>query len=108
MKINFELIENIKELRKSKIKCVLATNQEKYRLEYMKKEMEFETIFDKIYSSNFIGFKKPDIEYYKYILDDLDENPNNITFYDDRRENVESAKLLGINAILYRQDQKIK
>jgi putative hydrolase of the HAD superfamily len=105
--INFDLIENIKELRKNKIKCVLATNQEKYRLAYMKKEMDFETIFDKIYSSNLIGFKKPNIQYYRYILNDLNENPSNIVFYDDRQENVDSAKSLGINSILYNSDLKL-
>lgn len=105
--INDALSENIRMLRKNKIKCILATNQEKYRLEYMKKEMDFETTFDKIYSSNFIGFKKPDIEYYRFILNDLNETPSNIIFYDDRQENVESAKSLGINSILYSTDQKI-
>ena len=74
----------------------------------MKKEMDFETIFDKIYSSNIIGFKKPDTEYYRYILDDLNENPSNIIFYDDRQENIESAKLLGINSYLYHTDLVIK
>ncbi len=106
--LNFDLIENIRELRNLDRKCVLATNQEKYRLEYMKKEMGFETIFDKIYSSNLIGLKKPAIEYYKYILDNLNENPSNIIFYDDRQENIESAKLLGINSILYSKDLKLK
>jgi putative hydrolase of the HAD superfamily len=105
--INFELIENIRELRKSKIKCVLATNQEKYRLEYIKKEMDFESIFDEIYSSNLIGFKKPAPQYYSYILNDLNVNPSYITFYDDRRENIESAKLLGINSILYNKNLKL-
>lgn len=105
--LNFELIENIRELRKNKRKCILATNQEKYRLKYMKKEMGFETTFDKIYSSNFIGFKKPDIEFYRYILDDLNENPSNIIFYDDRQENIDSAKLLGINSYLYKTDLKL-
>ena len=84
----------------------MATNQEKYRLEYMKKEMDFETTFDKIYSSNLIGFKKPSVEYYKYILDDKNENPGNIIFYDDRQENVESSKSLGISAYLYNTDLK--
>ncbi len=106
-KINFDLIENISELRKNNRMCILATNQEKYRLEYMKKEMGFETTFDKIYSSNFIGFKKPDIEYYRFILDDLNEKPNNIVFYDDRQENVESAKSLGINSYLYNPSLKL-
>ena len=106
--INFDLIKHISELRKNKKKCILATNQEKYRLEYMKKEMDFETIFDKIYSSNIIGYKKPDIEYYRYILDDLNEHPSNIIFYDDRQENIESAKSLGINSYLYQTDLVIK
>lgn len=105
--INFDLIKHIKELRKNKRKCILATNQEKYRLEYMKKEMDFETTFDKIYSSNIIGCKKPNIEYYRYILDDLNEIPSNIIFYDDRQENIESAKSLGINSYLYNPDLKL-
>jgi putative hydrolase of the HAD superfamily len=105
--VNFELIETIRELREKKLKCVLATNQEKYRLEYMKKEMDFETTFDKIYSSNLIGFKKPAPPYYRYIINDLNENPSNIIFYDDRQENIESAKSLGINSILYNTDLKL-
>jgi putative hydrolase of the HAD superfamily len=105
--INFDLIENIRELREKKIKCVLATNQEQYRLEYMKKEMDFETTFDKIYSSNLIGFKKPATQYYSYILNDLNVNPSDIIFYDDRQENIESAKLLGIDSYLYNTDLKL-
>lgn len=106
--LNFELIETIDKLRKNNVKCILATNQEKYRLEYMKKEMGFEKIFDKIYSSSFIGFKKPDIQYYNYILSDLNENPSNIIFYDDSQKNIESAALIGINAYLYDKNQKLQ
>jgi putative hydrolase of the HAD superfamily len=105
--LNFDLIKNIRELREKNIKCVLATNQEKYRLEYMKKEMDFESIFDKIYSSNLIGFKKPDIQYYDYILNDLNEDPANIIFYDDNQENIESTKSLGINSHLYNSGLKV-
>ncbi len=64
-------------------------------------EMGFGAIFDKVYSSNFIGFKKPETQYYKYILDDLNENPDNIIFYDDSQANVESVKLMGINFYFY-------
>jgi FMN phosphatase YigB (HAD superfamily) len=61
--LNLELIRTIIELRKNKVICILATNQEKYRLEYMRKEMGFEKIFDKIYSSSIIGYKKPEIQF---------------------------------------------
>jgi putative hydrolase of the HAD superfamily len=105
--LNFELIETINELRKNKMKCVLATNQEKYRLQYMKREMGLEKIFDKIYSSNLIGFKKPEIQYYEYIIDDLNENPNNIIFYDDSPANIEGAESIGITSYLYEKNQKL-
>jgi putative hydrolase of the HAD superfamily len=106
--LNFELIETINELRKNKVICILATNQEKYRLEYMRKEMGFEKIFDKIYSSSFIGFKKPDIQYFNYILNDLNESPDKIIFYDDSQKNIESAASIGINAYLYDKNKTLK
>jgi putative hydrolase of the HAD superfamily len=105
--LNFELIETINELRKNKVICILATNQEKYRLEYMRKEMGFEKIFDNIYSSNIIGFKKPEIQFYKYILNDLNKSPNDLIFYDDSQANIESAELIGITSHLYIKNQKI-
>jgi putative hydrolase of the HAD superfamily len=106
--LNFELIETIYELRKNKVKCILATNQEYHRLGYIKKEMGFDKIFDKIYSSNLIGFKKPEIQFYNYIIHDLNENPNNIIFYDDSQANIESAKLIGITSFLYNRNQRLK
>jgi putative hydrolase of the HAD superfamily len=106
--LNSELIDTIHELRKNKVKCILATNQEKYRLEYIKKEMGFEKVFDKIYSSSFIGFKKPDIQYYNYILNDLNESPDKIIFYDDSQKNIESAVSIGINAYLYDKNKTLK
>jgi putative hydrolase of the HAD superfamily len=106
--INSKLIDTIIELRENKIQCILATNQEKYRLEYMKKEMGFEKIFDKIYSSSFIGFKKPDVQFYNYILDDLNESPDHIIFYDDSLKNVENATSIGIDAYLYDNNQTFK
>ena len=106
--VNAELIDTIHELRENRIQCILATNQEKYRLEYMKKEMGFEKIFDKIYSSSFIGFKKPDVQFYNYILADLNESPSNLIFYDDSPKNVESALSIGIEAYLYDKNQVLK
>jgi putative hydrolase of the HAD superfamily len=105
--LNLELIESIRELRQNNIRCVLATNQEKYRVEYMKKEMGFDTIFDKVYSSDRIGFKKPDVRFYSYILDNLNIDPTDIIFYDDSLGNIESARSLGIDSHLYHPGLKL-
>lgn len=97
-----ELIEKIQELRTNGVKCYVATNQEKYRLAYLKYEMYFENLFDGIFCSAEIGYKKPEKEYYQYIIDTLMVAPSDILYFDDALENIEAAHSLGIHARLYR------
>ncbi|MBP9811801.1 HAD-IA family hydrolase [Candidatus Gracilibacteria bacterium] len=97
-----ELMKEIQKLRTSGIKCSLATNQEKYRLEYIQKEMKFDSLFDGIFCSCEIGLKKPQKEYYEYILDSLSISGEDVLYFDDSLENIEVARSIGINSILYR------
>ena len=39
--LNREMLKSIKDLRKSGIKCYLATNNEKYRVEYFENVLKF-------------------------------------------------------------------
>ncbi len=65
--------------------------------------MGFSRYFDSIFCSCEIGYRKPDGEFYSYILKELDiTNPSEITYFDDSDENVLSAKKIGIGAVLYR------
>ena len=57
------VIEVIQELKKKGVSVYLATNQEKYRGEYMKMEMGFGKLFDKVFISAEVGHKKPDKEF---------------------------------------------
>lgn len=96
------LIEEIQKFRASWTKCYIATNQEKYRLEYLRKEMKFDTFFDGIFCSAEMGRKKPEKEYYQFILDSLSIGPDEIIYFDDSLENIEVARSIGINSVLYR------
>lgn len=96
------LIEKIQALRADWIKCYVATNQEKYRLEYIQKKMGFNALFDGIFCSAEIGLKKPQKEYYEYILDSLSISWEDALYFDDSLENIEVARSIGINSILYR------
>jgi putative hydrolase of the HAD superfamily len=111
-KTDERIIESIETLRKNGVKCFLATNQEKYRISYLKQEMQFEKIFDGIFSADTIGYKKPDKEFYEYILNDLKNQhniqANEIIFFDDDQKNVDGAKAVGINAHLYTGFDKYK
>lgn len=104
-KVEDRVVDAIKKLKEQGIVCCLATNQEKYRTEYMKKEMGFEGLFNEIYSSAEIGFKKPDTKFYEYILKNLKNkysiNTDEIIFFDDTVENVKGACDVGIKAYLY-------
>ena len=86
-----ELISKIQELRKEGINCYVATNQEKYRLEFLRNEMKFSEYFDGIFCSAEIGLKKPQKEYFDYILKSLEISPDKVVYFDDSAENIDVA-----------------
>jgi putative hydrolase of the HAD superfamily len=110
--IDRNVVSIIEQIRKEGIKCFLATNQEKYRTEYIKKKMGFENLFDYIFSSSEIGFKKPEKEFYEFILNKIKKEyniqPQEVLFFDDSKENVEIAKELKIRAYVYKDFRGFK
>ncbi len=105
--VDDRVIDLIKKLREAGFGCHLATNQEKYRTAFLKDEMGFAELFDTIYSSAELGCKKPNPEFYKHILDDLNKRfgtaPEDVIYLDDDEENVAAAHKLEIKAIQYRE-----
>lgn len=99
--INHELVEYVQNLRKRGIKCYLATNQEKYRTEYMINEMGFAGVFDDIFSSAYIGYKKPNHNFFQYVMEKINVRKNEVVFWDDTQGHVDSAKIFGISAEFY-------
>lgn len=103
-RIDQRVVDLILKLRKNSVFCYLVTNQEKYRTQYMRKEMGFGDIFDDIFSSAEIGSKKPDKEFYEFILQAVTKKgitKEQIFYTDDTASHVKSAKELGIDAHLY-------
>ncbi|MEK7574668.1 MAG: HAD-IA family hydrolase [Patescibacteria group bacterium] len=99
-------VEPIKKLKHNGVRCYLATNQEKYRLEYFAKDLGLAKLFDGIISSNIVGFKKPQREYFEYILKVTGCGPEEILFWDDRPVNIEQAFEFGFHAHLYENFEK--
>ena len=65
--VNKKLIKDIQKLRAKGIKCYLATNQEKYRTDYITKKMGFGNFLDGIFSSAHIGHTKPNKKFFEHI-----------------------------------------
>lgn len=93
----------IKKLQSKGIKCCLGTNQEKYRLEFLLHKMNFRNLFDAVFSSALIGFKKPQPQFFQYIYKSLNiQNKKDILFWDDKETNIKAALDFGFQAIHYK------
>ncbi len=87
-------------LRK-KYRVVLFTNQNALAQQAFNREHSLKKIFDDIVVSGEVGFRKPQKEIYAHLIDRFNVNPNDIVFVDNSAENVEAARGLGINAVLF-------
>ena len=105
-KVDKRLLRVIIKLQTNGIKCVLATNQEKSRTRYLLDKMNFDNVFDEVYSSAEIGFRKPTQEFYHYIYKELKKQIKNlkkeeIVIWDDREKNITAARSYGFKAKVY-------
>ena len=58
-------------------------------------------VFDQTYTSCALGVSKPDVRFWKIIMDVEGVEPENVVFIDDREENVCAAASLGIKAVKF-------
>jgi putative hydrolase of the HAD superfamily len=100
--LNHELIQAIQELRGGGVVCLLATNQDTYHSEFLKKNLGFNQIFDHVYTSSDIGAKKPEPGFFDYIVRDRGVSSQKTLFFDDRPEYVQKAAAYGFQAHQYR------
>lgn len=99
--INHKLVQFIQELRSQGYYCAIATNQEKYRLRYMREEMGFAGFFDAVFGSADVGEVKPNAGFYREVTDRLGAEPSRILFWDDSEANVDGARAFGWRAEHY-------
>lgn len=96
--INEPLVEAVQHLRQQGFRCVVATNQERYRLAYMRDEMGFGHLFDGLFGSADVGAVKPTLEFYERVTSRLSVDPGDIVFWDDSEGNVKGARAFGWRA----------
>ena len=99
--IDKKLLTSIAQLRQNGIKCYLGTNNEKYRTDYLAERLGLKNYFDNIFSSAYLGVKKPTQDFWRKIYEVIKLNKNEVLVWDDDQENVDSAKEFGFEAELY-------
>ena len=98
----------LQKLRK-KYSLFALTNTNSIHYDYCSRE--FETafkLFDQVYPSHEIGFRKPEPEVFQYVLKDRSLQKQEVLFFDDLEENVTSGRKAGIPSRVVTHPSKLK
>lgn len=90
-----------RQLKQRGLKTAILSNIGDSVLESVKREFEWIYHFDVLVWSYQLGIAKPDPAIYRHTLDQLGTRPEETLFIDDKIENVEGARALGIVSIHY-------
>ncbi|MEK7648062.1 MAG: HAD-IA family hydrolase [Patescibacteria group bacterium] len=102
--VDTELIAWIQTLRVQGIRCYLATNNEKYRTQYLRDVVGLGSLMDGVFSSSEIGVKKHDPRYFEAVLTSLAAAgiaKDEVVLFDDLQANIDCAQQFGFAAHFY-------
>ena len=100
--VSEKIIDSVKKLRASGIKCFLNTNNEKYRVKYLLENIGLKKYFDGIFSSGEIGYTKSQQEFWQTVYSRLGTpDKKTVLVWDDDEKNIQSAKNFGFLAEPY-------
>lgn len=102
-----EMYTLVEELKNQGIIIALFSNIESSSAK-IAQEAGFYLPFDLCFLSYQMGVEKPDLKAYEILLQSLNLPPSDILFIDDLQENVESAKRLGIDALLFHSVEELR
>lgn len=105
IEVDASSIALVGELRAAGIGVHLGTNQERLRAAHMRTVLGYDDVFDVSCYSCDLGAAKPDPEYFVRALDLVGDDPGSVLFVDDRADNVEGSRSVGLRAEQWELDQ---
>lgn len=107
VKIDPQMLALIESLRKDYRTALLSNAIKPFLREVMAKH-DLERLFDVILVSAEEGIAKPDPAFFQRMIDKLGVPAKECLFIDDNIVNVETAKLVGMKAVLFEGIEKLK
>lgn len=99
-----DAVENIKKLKEIGSVVLLSNTNEFHYNKFEPECRELLSLFDKCYFSHKLGMRKPDTEFFKYVVEDMIYAKETTVFIDDSLANVESARQFGLNVFHVKKD----
>lgn len=105
--LNDFMLGKVAQLRAVGHRVVVGSNTFAPHWDYMLSEYPiFADSFDSLYASHEIHLSKPFPVFWRYIMEKEGFSSDDTVFIDDRKENIESAKKLGITTFQYLRDNE--
>ncbi|MBX7046295.1 MAG: HAD family phosphatase [Ignavibacteria bacterium] len=98
----------LKSLKKNYRIIALSNTNSIHKIVWRKKYEETMNHFEKIFCSHEINTRKPELQPYLIALDYLKVNAEEVIFLDDKPENIEPAKQLGIKTITVKSPAQMR
>jgi FMN phosphatase YigB (HAD superfamily) len=103
---NNALLETITQLRGNGTQVYIATQQERYRKQWLEENVFTDTAVDGIFCTCDLGYEKHDDGFWELVTKQLRElhpgiTPSEIAYFDDKQHLVDTARKFGIDAYLY-------
>lgn len=104
IKENVNLLERLFE---NKYRLFAITDAPKHLVELERKKFKFYNYFEDVFLPGEKLMKKTDGEAYKFFMESRNLNISQSIFIDDRLENIEAAKSIGMKSTLYNSPLKL-
>jgi putative hydrolase of the HAD superfamily len=100
-RLNPEMLELIKKL-KSKYRIIMLSDNFDILSQKLKSESSLKDLFERMFFSNEIKQIKNHPDAFKYVLNQISEQPENCVFIDDKEKNLIHARSQGIKPIHFK------
>ena len=100
---NLEIAEKLSE----NYDIYVLSNQLRFKSDHIRLRFNL-GYFKEMYFSNEVGLKKPSPEIFDYLLQEINQDPENCLFIDDCPDNIAVAKQLRFYVILYENLEQFK
>jgi len=101
-----EVIGLIEKLKSEGFRLSILSNMFPYQAEVIK-EINGYFLFDNLFFSCERGLKKPDSEFYELVIKEMNVDPQECLFIDDKEENLLPAEKLGMKTVLAKNPDQI-
>jgi putative hydrolase of the HAD superfamily len=103
---NEELFTYYRGLRERGLRCALLTNNVREWEPLWRPKLPIDEVFETVVDSAFVGTRKPEPEIYTIMLERLGLPAERCVLVDDLEINIDGARALGMQGIVYRDTQQ--